>query len=551
MRIQRANVPPVVFPLVSRYVLMEYSVSRVDRIHLNPLSSLQPAEHKSVLNQLPFVSDQSLAKTEARIVELHFTSSLHTVRSRPDEERTCDDRRLRLSFAALTIAMLVPKPRHSYQSLGQTLRDRTIGDWLPRRLPSPMHAETNREFAFGGTRASNPHEGRQVRRRANRTRHRNPHGLLRSLQFGRPCPLCWRRGGHMDRAHAVYFPLASNAHSLLTGAALEGVRRRLKLSSLLYDQVFLESGSMQIQAGPTGAMVWRGSGRDPDATWQTPGHRSNLQGAEFSLSLGPSGAPPGSEEMHVALRSESAIAWAPTFEPFRLELPKSADWIQFGQFQTLSPDEKRIVETWRRHDDNNAEIARRLPDGLVRGRVVSSVEDDLAVAVAHGVSMSLDRLHATVLTSRLADPRLTVRGFALPILVPGAGQLDWSTIAGLRKHRALQSLRAVLDEMEQEVLSEADRVGEVVTSVHRKYQTKLEALALDMPTVSRTIGVGLAEIALGGVIGFCTLGISWLGIAAGAAPGAALTAAEAVALFRGRRSRRWVSAMQSLGTPQN
>ena len=56
---------------------------------------------------------------------------------------------------------------------------------------------------------------------------------------------------------SVFFPLASNAHALVTGAPLASIRARLKASSLLYSHVLIESGRMSIQAGPNGAQAWR------------------------------------------------------------------------------------------------------------------------------------------------------------------------------------------------------------------------------------------------------------------------------------------------------
>jgi hypothetical protein len=47
-------------------------------------------------------------------------------------------------------------------------------------------------------------------------------------------------------------PLRSNASTLLTGAPVVSVRRRLKFASLFYDRLFIESGVLRLQAGPDG-----------------------------------------------------------------------------------------------------------------------------------------------------------------------------------------------------------------------------------------------------------------------------------------------------------
>ena len=54
---------------------------------------------------------------------------------------------------------------------------------------------------------------------------------------------------------SIFFPLRSNAKSLLAGAPAQGVVARLKLASLLYDHVLVEDGEYRIQGGPGGAAV--------------------------------------------------------------------------------------------------------------------------------------------------------------------------------------------------------------------------------------------------------------------------------------------------------
>lgn len=379
----------------------------------------------------------------------------------------------------------------------------------------------------------------------------NPAATCRHVQERQRPTLTWlndqdNEGATVGRARRVYFPLASNAHSLLTGAPLDGVRRRLKMASLLHDEVFLEWGTMQIQAGATGATAWRNPTSAEETSWQTPLDRSRLQSSEFSISMGPTGSAPDASEMREVMRSRSAIAWSPTLEPFRTELPATADWIRFGAFDPLTAEEKSLTRAWRTRDDANSTIERKLPDALVRNRVLGSVEDDLTLAMVRGVHLSIDRLHASVLSSRLVDPRLTVSGFALPLLLPHAGAMSWADITELRKHRGLKTLRSVLSELEQEVLGEVSRAGEVADSVTRKYRERLETIASDTPSVAKTIGVGVAEIAVGGAIGYATAGLSWIGAIAGAAPGGAKTAIDAVSQHRRKRRLGWVSAMQAM-----
>jgi hypothetical protein len=53
-----------------------------------------------------------------------------------------------------------------------------------------------------------------------------------------------------DAESALLVPLRSNAHTLLAGAPVAAMRRRLKWASILFDRVYLEAGILHAQAGP-------------------------------------------------------------------------------------------------------------------------------------------------------------------------------------------------------------------------------------------------------------------------------------------------------------
>jgi hypothetical protein len=108
----------------------------------------------------------------------------------------------------------------------------------------------------------------------------------------------------------------------------------MKVSSLLYDEVLLEAGSMRIQAGPSGATAFRLRGStDRAVPWQTPGGRSREQGSSFSLTMAAETTPgvPSAGPYREILHSETSISWQPTLEPFikddspcmRLDRPRS------------------------------------------------------------------------------------------------------------------------------------------------------------------------------------------------------------------------------------
>jgi hypothetical protein len=208
---------------------------------------------------------------------------------------------------------------------------------------------------------------------------------------------------YVPPAGEAYFPLASNAHALVAGGPIGSVRSRMKVSSLLYNRVLLESGQMVIQAGPRGSSAFRhGSRADAPASWQTPTARSRAQAVPFTLSMARETTPgvPAPGPYHPILHSETSICWLPTFEPFLSELPPQCDWIVFGRPGDLPAPFEKLRDRWKRSDDRNAALNRLVPENYVRSRLVEHVSQDLAAGAAGGWDISSRRWPARTATGR-------------------------------------------------------------------------------------------------------------------------------------------------------
>src|SRR5687768_7437579 len=108
----------------------------------------------------------------------------------------------------------------------------------------------------------------------------------------------------------VFFPLASNSRSLVQGAPIATVRERLKVASLMYDEVLLEGSSIAVYSGPMINVILLGDGsRD---SWETSRQRSAAAGK--SLTLAP-------ENPTLRVEIEITSAWHASFEPLKHELP--------------------------------------------------------------------------------------------------------------------------------------------------------------------------------------------------------------------------------------
>jgi hypothetical protein len=142
-------------------------------------------------------------------------------------------------------------------------------------------------------------------------------------------------------------PLRSNAYTLLAGAPVAAMRRRLKFASLFFDKLFLEAGVFRMDAGPSGYFdVWEPA-RD-GTRWQTAAQRRAAQTSSFGLAVGREivpGTPPPT--MYTVLASERSRSWVATLDPFGDELPAGCDWVEWVRSpRQLSSELDHTVRDW-------------------------------------------------------------------------------------------------------------------------------------------------------------------------------------------------------------
>jgi hypothetical protein len=349
----------------------------------------------------------------------------------------------------------------------------------------------------------------------------------------------------------VFFPLASNAHALVTGGPVANVRARMKVCSLLYDRVLLEAGDMTIQAGPHGSSAFRHrTDTTSPRSWQTPRGRKRGQDVPFSLAIASETTPgvPAPGPYRQVLHSETSICWLPTLEPFQNELPAPSDWIVFGAPSDMAPEFKKLEDQWKRWDGRNDALIRLVPENFVRSRILDDVSHDLAIGASGGWDVSVDRFHGQVVGARFASGgTLQSKGLALPVLVPRVGDLTWEEVAKLRRLKAIQQLRAVLREVESEAFDVARSGGDLEAAMHHAYEKKLAGVSEKLHGIRSTAAMGIAELLVGAGAGYATTGLALLGPAAGAGITAALmTGWHVRRAVRGRRQRSWIGIMDAI-----
>ncbi|TGN65042.1 hypothetical protein EXE59_14505 [Nocardioides eburneiflavus] len=348
---------------------------------------------------------------------------------------------------------------------------------------------------------------------------------------------------------AMFVPLRSNARTLLAGRPVGIVRRRLKQASLIYDSIYLEDGALTITAGPNGAIVMPVPTSE-STTFQTAQQRHTAPGQRFVMSLGEESAPGvPSDQLRNFINSETSILWVPTLTPFARELPSGCSWVQFVRPQS-APEVKRTAEEWKRRDLRNESLRTSLPVQFVRSTVVSHANQDLALAAHAGVSVMQDEMHQQVLGNRF-DDRVgwKASGFALPLLVPDVGELDWATIAAIRKHEAMKSFRRILFEIEATALDEARR-GDIEAAVRHAFERYWVEAVGKVTGLAAIPKVAVVELGIGTMTGVLTSGFAGpVGVAVGAGVGASIaTAQTAISTIRARRNKSWVSVYSEIRT---
>lgn len=342
------------------------------------------------------------------------------------------------------------------------------------------------------------------------------------------------------------FPLRSNASGLLQGASIQRVRGRLKFAALLYEDVLVESGCLMIFVGRESSVVLPLKSSAPhNSTWQTPRERRASRGSQIILE-----APNGPR-----LESSAAIvAWQPTFEPLRSELPANASsWLHF--VEPDSPHKPVFTEVFRGFkwwpEDVDGELQRKLPDDYVRRVVIQHAQADLAAASTHAAAVSADPLHSLVIEAGVSveEGRPDASAMVLPILVPDVASLGWHELSELRRHRNLVELRQIWTEVGAEALDKVQVAGgSIETRVHQVYASKLhranESVMSNKGGLRATlVGLVVGEIAGLGITAAVGMPIPVVG---GALGSSASLVVERVTAARKTRPHRWLAADASI-----
>jgi hypothetical protein len=353
-----------------------------------------------------------------------------------------------------------------------------------------------------------------------------------------------------DNESVLYVPLRSNAKTLVTGAAITALRRRLKYASVFHEHLVLESGLLRMQAGPGGSFSVVERFADPgQARWQTPRERHRAGQIPFQISIGKESTPGVlAETMHPVMTSDAEVSWTATLHPFASELPGGTDWVHFGRFSEPGEQVRHAAQEWTWADERNPYLDQAIPGRFVRSAVIKNANNDLALAAAAGYTITIDALHAQVVAQRFRDETAwKLQGYAIPFLFPQIGDWTWREIADLRRDPNMARFRAELRKIEEEAAAEASS-GDLEAAAHHAYERHNAAAVPKLTGLGRAAGTIVAGYVISSGSGLVTLGVKGLGgdlvsAAVGSAPGAFMGIRE---VFRQRKSRGWVTVRNKI-----
>lgn len=349
----------------------------------------------------------------------------------------------------------------------------------------------------------------------------------------------------------AYFPLRSNAKSLVVGQSLNSVRRRIKLSALLHDEVWIEDGVFIQWAGPTGGFSsWLPSDRQETVRWQTPRERGSSQGQEHSLSMAPEevAGVPGTN-FRTVLRSTATISWRATFEPLKTELPKAYDWIAFGHVNDSELGRlKSVADHWIRADLRDDCLRTMLPEQFVRSAVIKNANLDLAHGSRFAAAVNMEQLHANVARARLerGDARRVLGGVALSIILPSVGNLPWEDVDRVRRHRDIRYLREILRDVEAAALQDASSEPDFERRIYQAFQAKLaHATGRISGSFRQRLLVGAGGMVIGELVGQIAAGVPVVGGIAGVilSEGVGLSLDQVLGEYR---RPKWLAAYEDI-----
>ncbi len=261
-----------------------------------------------------------------------------------------------------------------------------------------------------------------------------------------------------DPRRSIFFGLRTNVQFFASHLGYSALETRLKVFSLLYDQVVVERGVYEAHIGENGS--WEFVTPEPVRREQLGPIRTK-RGTPFGVAILQEGS-----SVPVPIMGTTLVkAYRAQFYSVLQEaIGAKADWIGFAEFGPggrHSQVDDAAGELTRRWDWDERDLAKSVfPDQprYLRDKVHSSLNLDLARAVILGLALAPDGIHAPLLDAKVKQSdeieSQPAGNAALALVLPDVRHATWRDIAAIRKDKGLRYLRDRLRELEAGATSE-------------------------------------------------------------------------------------------------
>lgn len=262
-----------------------------------------------------------------------------------------------------------------------------------------------------------------------------------------------------DPARSIFFGLRTNVQFFASRQGYAALEVRLKVFSLLYDQVVVEKGVYEALIGETGSQEFVTP--EPASVQQLQPMRTR-KGTPFGMTI----QREGSDQVFPLMNTTLVKAYRAQFYTIlRGAVQAKADWIGLADFspggmhQQVDDDASQLAGKWNWDERDLAKAVFLSQPRYLRDKTHDSLNRDLARAVVLGLALAPDGIHQPLLTAKVRqsiDVEAVPAGAAvLSMLLPDVRRASWDDVGAIRQDKGLQRLRHRMRELEAGAESEA------------------------------------------------------------------------------------------------
>lgn len=261
-----------------------------------------------------------------------------------------------------------------------------------------------------------------------------------------------------DPLRSILFGLRTNVQFFASHVGYSALETRLKVFSLLYDQVVVERGVYEAHIGEDAS--WEFVTPEPVRPEQLRPIRTR-RGTPFGVAIQREGS--GVPVPVIGTTLVKAYR-AQFYSVLKEAAGAKVDWIGFAEFgpggmhSQVDDAAGKLKQRWDWDEGGLAKSVFPEQPRYLRDKVHSSLNLDLARAVILGLALAPDGIHAPLLDAKVKQSdeieSQPAGNAALALVLPDVRHATWRDIAAIRKDKGLRFLRDRLRELEASATSE-------------------------------------------------------------------------------------------------